>query len=231
MIHPIAAESARMIYYYLGLLLLSYALNRPWLITGLVALFLLRSWLPDPVLMLRTWGYMRALAAQVEVNPANLPARRKLAELWLEWRRPRRALPLLAEALLLDREDPGVLYLLGLTHLCMKQPQKALRAFAQTVNVEPGFRFGEPFLGTAGAFIQLERFEAAEEALGRYLRINSSSVKAYSLLASVRAEQGNKEGARCAGREARVTFWTIPWFRRRGQILWWLRAVVGRIWW
>ena len=84
--------------YYLAWLALSYALHRPALMLGVLVILALRPVLPDPLVLLRTWGRIRALDRQIAANPANVTARRDLAEIWIERLRPRRALQLLDEA-------------------------------------------------------------------------------------------------------------------------------------
>ena len=58
---------------------------------GAVVFFVLRPFIPDPFVLARTWGRIRALDAQIAANPANVTARRDLAVIWLERLRPRRA--------------------------------------------------------------------------------------------------------------------------------------------
>ncbi|MFT3775629.1 MAG: hypothetical protein QM820_60555 [Minicystis sp.] len=80
--------------YYLAMTLLSYAMNDPRILAGIVVFFVLRPFLPDPVLLARTFSRIRVLDAQIAANPANVTARRDLALIWLERMRPRRALEL-----------------------------------------------------------------------------------------------------------------------------------------
>src|SRR5262245_23625804 len=100
--------------YYLAWIALTYALHRPWVMLGAVLFFVLRPFIPDPWVLARTWGRMRALEGQVAANPSNVTARRDLAELWLERLRPKRALELLDEARRRDPDDAELLYLTGL---------------------------------------------------------------------------------------------------------------------
>jgi hypothetical protein len=70
------------------------------LILALVPVALvLRRWLPAPWLAVKYAGRVRSLDADVRANPENITARRNLAVIWLEKRRPQRALPLLDRAL------------------------------------------------------------------------------------------------------------------------------------
>jgi hypothetical protein len=58
-----------------------------------------RRWLPDPLLAIKHARQVRTLEAEIRVNPNDVTARRNLAMIWLERRRPARALPLIEQAL------------------------------------------------------------------------------------------------------------------------------------
>src|SRR5262249_58834462 len=96
-------------YYVFWLLvpaLASFVLAFPALLLAVPAALVFRRWLPDPWLALRYARRVRSLEADVRANPANASARRDLAVIWLDKRRPRRALPLVEEA---QRREPGSL--------------------------------------------------------------------------------------------------------------------------
>src|SRR5215468_2298452 len=112
--------------YYLAWIALTYALHRPWMMAGLLVFFVLRPFLPDPFVLARTWGRIRALDAQIAANPANVSARRDLAVLWLERLRPRRALTLLDEARARTPADAELLYLTGVARFRCGDAEGAL---------------------------------------------------------------------------------------------------------
>src|SRR4051794_34716051 len=143
-------------------------------VVGLVA----RRWLPDPYLAFKHRGRVRALEVDVAANPGNVTARRDLASIWLEKRRASRALPLLAQALERDAKSSELLYLNGVAHLLAGRPQPAVDALISVIHLEPGFRYGEPYLRAADALIALKRWEDADEALQHYVKKNSSSLEA-----------------------------------------------------
>lgn len=212
--------------YYVTLLLLYAALNWPPLAVVLVLLWVFRPWLPDPVDLWRTWRHMKALQVQIEANPANVPARRELGELWIRWRRPKRALVLLLEA---QKRDPGnadLSYLIGLAMFRAGDAEEALTALVRAVDLEPHLRFGEPYLLAGEALMRLRRWPEAEDAFERFLALQSSSVKAYVLLGRVRLLQGKGDSAERMFAEARSTFWAVPWHAKRRQLWWGLRAWV-----
>jgi predicted Zn-dependent protease len=215
--------------YYLAWMALSYAIHNPWAMVGAVVFFVLRPFIPDPFILLRTWGRLRALEAQVAANPANVTARRDLAVLWLERLRPRRALELLDEARKRAPDDAELLYLTGLARVRSGDPEGALDPLVRAVEIDPRVRFGEPYLVAAEALTSLSRLEEAEDALDRYVSTNTSSLQGYVRLAGVRKRRGDHPGAKAALREALDTWSQLPGYRRRIEMRWWLRAWAARI--
>lgn len=211
-------------WYYLAMIFLSYALHRPWLMAGIVLFFLMRPFLPDPVVLWRSWGQIQSLNAQIEANPANVKARRELAMVWLERLRPGRALELLDEARQRFPEDAELLYLTGLARLRCGDAEGALDPLVKAVEVDPKLRLGDPYFAAAEALMSLGRMEEAEDALERYIDANSSSIQGYILLADVREKLGRKDDANTAIAEALDTWKKLPAFRKKGQWSWWLRA-------
>src|SRR5215831_5871569 len=99
--------------YYLFSIVAAYALQHPALLLIAVAAFVFRRWLPDPYLFLKHAGKVRALKAQIAQNADNVTARRDLAKIWLEKKRPRRALPLIEEARRRDPDSEELAFLHG----------------------------------------------------------------------------------------------------------------------
>jgi tetratricopeptide (TPR) repeat protein len=226
--------------YYLAWIALTYALHRPWMMLGALAFFVLRPFIPDPFVLARTFRRIRTLDAQIAANPANVTARRDLAEIWLTRLRPRRALALLDEARARARAHEGssaqsasadaeLLYLTGVARVRSGDIEGALEPLVQAVDLDPRVRFGEPYLVAAEALTALRRFEEAEDALDRYVSSNSSSLQGYVRLAEVRKARGDRQGARRALSEALDTWAQIPAYRRRKELGWWLRAWVARL--
>jgi predicted Zn-dependent protease len=215
--------------YYLAWFALTYALHRPWMLIGALVFFMLRPFIPDPFVLARTWGRIRALDAQISANPANVTARRDLAVIWLERLRPGRALALLDAARARTPDDAELLYLTGLARVRSGDAEGALDPLVKAVDIDPRVRFGEPYLVAAEALMALGRFEEAEDALDRYVASNSSSLQGYVRLAAARKAQGNREGSQKAIREAFDTWSQLPRYKRRSEVGWWLRAWVARV--
>jgi tetratricopeptide (TPR) repeat protein len=192
-----------------------------------VAGLVLRRWLPDPYVYLRHSRRMRSLAVDVGANPANVTARRDLARLWLLRRRPRRALPLVKQALERDPESVELRYLHGVCLLLAGDHEPAIAELVEVVQRDPRYLYGEPYLRAADALARARRWEDAEEALEHLLKVNGSSVEGYVKLARVRRKLGNASGAAQAQREAKSVYAQLPRFQRRRQLAWYLRARVG----
>lgn len=215
--------------YYLAWFALAYLLRYPWLLAGVLVFFALRRFIPDPVVWLGTMGRIRRLRGDVEANPANARARRDLARIYLQRRRPRGALRLLDEALRRVPDDAELLYLAGLARLRSGEPEGALAPLVRAVELDPRVGFGEPYLVAAEALQRLGRLEEAEDALLRYVDRNSSSVQALTRLALVRSRRNDRQGAREALGEALATWSQVPRFKRRSELGWWLRAQIARV--
>jgi tetratricopeptide (TPR) repeat protein len=210
--------------YYLLLFGLGYALRYPWLIGAAALVWLTRRWLPDPVLFFRHAGHVRRLQREIRANRDNVTARRDLAKIWLTKKRPRRALALLDEARQRDPESPELLLLAGTARLEAGQAETALPLLIDAAARNERQQYGLAYLMAGRALAKLGRWADAEDALGRYVVIHSSSVEARVRLASVRRELDDRAGAKASLRDAIETFAVVPGFRRRAELGWYLRA-------
>jgi len=215
--------------WYLAWIAAAWLFQYPWLLGGIVLFFLLRRFIPDPVVWLRTAGRIGRLKTLIGLNRANATARRDLARVYLERWRPRAALRLLDEALERHPDDAELLYLQGVARWKAGEAGEALDPIVRAVDVDPGVAYGEPYLVAGDALASLGRLEEAEDAYERYVDGNSSSVQGHLKLARVRSSQGDHEGAREALKEALSTWKALPGFRRRRELTWWLRALVARL--
>ena len=140
-----------------------------------------------------TRARVRSLQADIDTNASNATARRDLAKIWLEKHRPRRALPLLEQAIARDPDSIELLYLSGVAHLLAGDHEKAVEALVTVTHREPNFQYGEAYLRAADALMALGRWDDAADALERYVKINSSSV------------EGATSGCACARRATTPT--------------------------
>lgn len=215
--------------YYLAVLLAYWAADNPAVLVALVALFVLRRWIPDPWVLLRTFGRIRVLREQIAANPANVTARRDLARIYLERLRPRSALALLDEALERDRESPELLFLRGLALHRSGRYEQALAPIVDAVGLDARVGFGEAYLVAGDALSELGRNEEAIDAYERFVESNTSSVQGWTKLALAHHRAGESKDAQGALREALTTWRQIPGYRRRMELGWYLRAQLTRL--
>jgi predicted Zn-dependent protease len=210
--------------YYLIPVALSYALRYPYLLVAGLAIFVVRRWLPDPYLFLKHAGRVRNLKAQIAQNPDNVTARRDLAKVLLEKRRPKRALKLLEEARRRDTDNVELAFLQGKALFLAGRAEEALPPLVEAAHTNEKFQYGDAYLIAGRALYTLERNAEAEDAFARYVAINSSTVEGRVRLACARRELRDAAGAKEATREALETFAHVPRFRQRKELLWYLRA-------
>jgi tetratricopeptide (TPR) repeat protein len=210
--------------YYLFSFVAAYALQHPALLLIAVAAFVFRRRLPDPYLYLKHAGRVRALKAQIAQNADNVTARRDLAKIWLEKRRPRRALKLLEEARRRDGDNAELAFLQGKALVLAGRDQDALAPLVEAATKNERLYYGDAYLLAGRALYRLGRHAEAEDAFARFVAINSSSVEGRVRLACARRELRDSDGARSAMRDALETFAHVPRFRQRAELLWYLRA-------
>jgi tetratricopeptide (TPR) repeat protein len=200
--------------------------KHPALLVVVVVGLLARRWLPDPYLFFKFAGRIASLRTDIDANPHNAAARRELALIYLEKRRPRQALPLVLAALERDPQSADLLYLKGLALLGAGRPAEAIDPLVAAVHADPRLRYGDAYLKAGDALVAVGRLEDAQEAYEGLLAINRSSVEGQVKLGQVRRKRGDEAGAKQALAEARTTYRQLPGFRRRRDWPWALRA-----WW
>lgn len=210
--------------YYLVWLFLTYLVQYPPLLIGLVVLFIAQRFLPDPVVFLRSLGRIRALKRQIGANPANVTARRDMALVYLDRMQPRAALRMVDEARQRFPADAELLYLRGLAHCRLGDYENALPSLVDAVERDGRLRFGAPYLLAGDALRKLGRPEEALDAYERFLSINSSSVEGHVKLALAHRQHRDIPAAKAALGEAFDTFSQVPGFHKRRELGWWIRA-------
>lgn len=226
--------------YYLLPIALGLATEHPAVALLAGVLWLGRGYLPDPAIWLRTFGRSRALRRELELNPNNLVAARDLARLYLDLKRPKKAVASIEATRermarssrhpLGSRDDAELLFLLGLARFRAGDSEGALAPLIEAVAIAPDVGRGEPYVIASDALVRLGRWEEAEDALERFLDQNQSSVEAYVKLARIRSKRNDARGKSDALHEAKVTWRTLPKFMQRHQFGWFLVAIVAPIW-
>jgi tetratricopeptide (TPR) repeat protein len=215
--------------YYFAWVLLSFAIAQPWLLVGLLLLWLLRGVLPRPGALFGALGRAGRLRHQVALNRANITARRDLATIYIDLLRPRRALELLAEGLALAPEDPELLYLSGLALHRSGRHQEAIERLVRAVEKDARLRHGHPYLVAGDALLALKRWEDAIDAYERFLDFNSSDVTGHTQLARAYAGANNGQAARKWLLSGLSGWHGLPGAMKRRQLGAYLRGQWARI--
>jgi len=218
------------LFWLVGPALLAIFFAHPAFLILVVVGLVLRPWLPDPFLWLRYLARTRSLQREIRINRGNVTARRDLAMLWLDKRRPKRALPLVEEALAQDPSSLQLQQLRGVCLLGLERYQEAVDCFVRVAQEDSGFAYGDPYLRAADALIALERWDDAEDALERFIDINRSSVEGRYKLALVARGRADRAARKEALRVARATYRELPRYHRRRQFSWYLRAGFASLW-
>ena len=204
--------------YYLAWLALSYVIRQPWLLVGLVGLWLLRGLLPPPGALFGAFGRAGRLREQVRLNRANITARRDLATIYLSVLRPRRALPLLEEGLTLSPEDAELMYLYGVALHRVGRDDEALAQLLAAIEKDARLRHGQPYFVAGDTLLALRRWDDAADAFERYLDFSSSDVAAHTRLARAYAGSGDIAQARKWLLSGLTTWHTLPASLKRRQL-------------
>jgi len=215
--------------YYFAWLLLSYLIRQPWLLVGLVALWLLRSVVPPPGALFGALSRAGRLREQVRVNRGNITARRDLATIYLELLRPRRAISLLEEGLRLAPDDAELSYLLGLALHRAGRHDEALPRLLAAIERDQRLRHGQPYFVAGSVLLALQRWDDAVDAFERYLDYNGSDVAALALLGRAYAGQNDAAAARKWLHTALETWHSLPGALKRRQLGAYLKAQWARV--
>jgi tetratricopeptide (TPR) repeat protein len=207
-----------------GQLLTGLGLSWEQIAVAAVVAWALHRWAPDPYLFLKFLRKVSRLKSEIRQNPANVTARRDLAQIFLTKRRPARAAELLAEARARDGESAELALLHGKALLLAGRFEAALAPLVAAAEKNDRLFYGEAYLLAGRALVELGRAPEAEDAFQRYLAIHHSSVEGRVRLALARRMQSDADGARHMTREAISTYSDAPRFRRRVELRWYLRA-------
>jgi len=214
--------------YYLAFGVLSYLVQRPALLLGVVVIFLLRNYIPDPTALFRALTRRGALERALAINPSNVVTRRDLATLYLELRRPAKAIEVLAPAVERSDDDAELAYLFGLALHRAGRSAESLPYFVEAVR-DRVIRYGEPYRAAGDALFALRRFDEAIDAYERFAETNHSDVAVYASLARAYAADRDPAATRKALDRGAETFAHLRGAIRRNSIrahleVQWLRA-------
>src|SRR3954453_24097583 len=134
--------------------MLAYALQNPAAAALALVFWLCRGFLPDPVVWLRTMGRMSKLRADIQLNPSNMVATRDLARLYLERKRPKKAIELIEKTRQRIAEstrhpqgsvaDAELLVQLVIARMQSGEPEAALEPLVAAIAIAPDVGRGDP---------------------------------------------------------------------------------------
>ncbi len=215
--------------YYAAWLAVSYVIRQPWLLVGLVGIWLLRGVLPRPGALFGALSRAGRLRQQVQLNRANVTARRDLATIYLDLLRPRRALELLEEGLALSVDDPELLFLSGVALHRAGRHEEALARLLSAIEKDARLRHGQPFFVAGETLLALKRWDDAVDAFERYQDFNSSDVAAHTAMARAYVGAGDATAAEKWLRAGLATWHGLPGSLKRRQFGAYLRGQWARV--
>jgi tetratricopeptide (TPR) repeat protein len=215
--------------YYVAWIAFTFLLREPWLLIGIGVFLLLRRWIPDPSALLRAFRRAGSLRKQVDLNPHNVTARRDLAMILLDLRRPRAALALVEQALARTPNEGELLYMQGLALHRLGRHQEALAPLERALQQRATMHSGAPRLVAGNALLALGRTDEAIETYRAYAESNHSDIGVHLQLAKAYQRAKDAASVRQSLSEAQQTWSTVPrWIRRQSRGRWfelmWLRA-------
>lgn len=215
--------------YYLLPIAIAAMTQYPAIAVAAVLAFVLRDRIPDPAAIFRSMGRAGRLKRDILANPANVTARRDLALVYLDLKRPGAAADVIEAAIQRNPENAELSFLKGLASFRAGRYEAALAPLVHAVELQPGISQGDPFLVAARALVELNKLDEALDAVERYLDLNQSSIEGYVTLSRIQRKRGDKKEAQRSLDEATSTWAQLPAFHKRKQRVWWMRSLVERL--
>jgi hypothetical protein len=231
--------------YYLLTFLISYGVRNPYVLLFAGVLLVGRGFIPDPSAIFRAFARSGHLRREIASNPANATARRDLARILLDLRRPKAAFTVIAEARKRFPKDRELAHLEGVSLCRMNDPEAALRSLAVACGMSADGSFLTPsrpdraapgvsattdiLLLAASANEALGKWQEAEHAYEAAAELNTSSLEPIVRLAALRKRRGDRPGTHRALTEASATWAALPAYARRKQWRWRIQALVQTV--
>jgi tetratricopeptide (TPR) repeat protein len=173
-----------------------------------------------------TESEIRELSRQVALNPHNASALNDLGRLLCLRGRFRKALPFLERALERMADSPETHYYFGLASLHSGREAEGEREIARALEINPRFRYGEPYIRLGEYLLRTGRTDEAKKALEKGVEIHSSNTEGWYLLGMAHEKKGEKEEAKAGYRKAIESYRSSPSYKRRDE---WRFALKARM--
>lgn len=164
------------------------------------------------------------LKKEVALNPHNVAALNNLGRLLVTRKKASQALPYLERAYerLSDSEETN--YYLGLACLGCGNEALGEKYLLKALEINPRFRYGEPFLRLAEYYIKRNRLDEAVVRFERFFSIHSSSSEGFYKFGLLQLRLGNINRAVESFQKAIEVFKLSPSFKKREDRLWAYKA-------
>ena len=172
----------------------------------------------------RTARDIGELRRDVTINPHNAAAQNDLGRMLIQNGRYADAVAPLERAIerLADSDETN--YYLGLAYLQTGRDDDGRRLIRKAIEMNPRFRYGEPFLRLGEYELAHGRLSEARELFERFEQIHSSSVEGFFLHGELYRRLGDADAARRFYRKAIDAFRRSPFYKRRDERRWLWKA-------
>jgi tetratricopeptide (TPR) repeat protein len=181
--------------------------------------------LPDPTAPLRRWSRIRALRAELGMNPHNVDVRTELGGL-LATRQPAEAKAILDEAVRRCPDLAQPAWYLGLARLELGDTEGGRTAIERALTLKPDLAFGEPLVRLGDHYARKGNPRAALTAYERATDIHCSYAEAWYKAGRAARAAGQLHKAKAHWTETLASTEHAPPFKRRLDRPWRWRA-----WW
>jgi tetratricopeptide (TPR) repeat protein len=173
---------------------------------------------------IKSFGEIRELQTDVELNPHNAAALNDLGRLLiLNGRAPESVAPLERAIKRLDDSDETNYYL-GLAYLKTGKEREGEAHILKALELNPRFRYGEPYLRLGEQYLHEGRYDDALAMLRKQGEIHTSSVEGLYQLGETHRRMGDLVQARDAYQKSMAAFRQSPRYKRREERPWAWRA-------
>ncbi|MEW6324985.1 MAG: tetratricopeptide repeat protein [Nitrospirota bacterium] len=160
------------------------------------------------------------LERDVALNPHNVSALNDLGRLRVLRGAPERAVEPLERAIERMHDSDEANFYLGLAYLRTGKEREGEERIKQAIELNPNFRYGEPFLRLGTHYLERGRLEEALSMLSKFEAIHTSSTEGLYLLGEAYRRLGRPEQAGEHYRKSVEAFHHSPHYKKRDERRW-----------
>jgi tetratricopeptide (TPR) repeat protein len=174
----------------------------------------------NPARFFNRQSAISSLRRTLTVNPHDVSARNDLGRLLAEKGRFAEAREQLEAAIERMDDSAETQYWLGVALAGCGESEQAIEHLRRAVELEPRHGYGEARVTLAEALLESGDAAGATEQAAEAVRINTSSVKGWTILALAELARGNRQAAREACTRAEEAFADLPHYLRLANRPW-----------